>query len=214
MSDLQTFKSTSQPLTLLMARYAAGSDAAFAELHDRLRPVLHTKIQRWINNLAEVHDLVQIVFLRAHCSRQSFVCPPRPNDHAVIAWYLAIARNATFTHLRKCYRERAVFDRRCWEDCRPDDLEHRAHPLSGAHLEGAMVRAERDQQIQKRVRQAVQTLKPQQRIVIERKLSGESLARVAEALNVPYVTIRVRAHRGYKTLARQLEDTKKLLAVG
>src|SRR5690606_22615786 len=64
---------------------------------------------------------------------------------------------------------------------------------------------EREVEIIEKVRAAIAQLPEGQRLVLEmHKLEGLSMAEVAQRLDIREGAVRVRAHRGYKALARLL----------
>ena len=64
----------------------------------------------------------------------------------------------------------------------------------------------------RRVRAAIEQLPPGQREVLTmHKLQGMTMAQVAEALQIREGAVRVRAHRGYKNLAKLLGASTLLL---
>ena len=66
-------------------------------------------------------------------------------------------------------------------------------------------RRELQAEIVERVRQAIEQLPRAQREVLTlHKLRGMPMAKVAQHLNIREGAVRVRAHRGYKSLARLL----------
>lgn len=148
-----------------------------------------------------VDDLLQLTFLKAHLARERFAVQGSDPDGAVQGWYFAIARNVALDHLRSRSRQ----DRRRVDLERADggpDLE-----LADAlgTIEQHITDRERADEVVEQVRQAIAQLPASQREVVElHKLRGLSMAEVAARLNIQEGAARVRAHRGYKALARLL----------
>jgi RNA polymerase sigma-70 factor (ECF subfamily) len=190
-------------LHALMSAYLGGDERAFAELHRRLSPLLRSQIRAKISSLATAEDLLQATFMKAHGARDRFVAPEGASpDRAVVVWYTTIARNATIDHLRRFYRERAVK-----LDTSGTDTIELLEQLSDAapSIEAIAVERERQLGITKRIRNALTSLPRSQReVVTMHKLEGKTMAEISDELGVREGTIRVRAHRGYKSLANML----------
>lgn len=187
-------------LLALMDRYVDGDRRAFAELHVLLGPRLRGFLTKLVRDDATVDDLLQLTFLKAHLARERFVVQGSDPDGAVQAWYFAIARNVALDHLRS--RGRA--------ERRRVDLERDEGPdLELADGRGTIEEHITDRELAdatiEQVRVAIAQLPDSQREVVElHKLRGLSMAEVAARLQIREGAARVRAHRGYKALARLL----------
>lgn len=82
-----------------MARYAAGEDAAFAELHAMVASRLYGYLMRRTGDSDLVEDLVQQTFLQVHRARTSFLA-----GADVMPWLLSIARRLLIDHVRRAHR--------------------------------------------------------------------------------------------------------------
>jgi RNA polymerase sigma-70 factor (ECF subfamily) len=184
----------------LMEGYVDGDRRAFGELHDRLTPRLRGFLMRLVRNESAVDDLVQLTMLKAHLARDRFRLQGGDPDGAVAGWYFAIARNVAMDHLRKRTRT----------ERRTANAKDASDPVAGVaddapSIEALATDAEREREIIDRVREAIAKLPPGQREVVElHKLQGMSMADVAQRLQIREGAVRVRAHRGYKALARLL----------
>jgi RNA polymerase sigma-70 factor (ECF subfamily) len=138
--------------------------------------------------------------LKAHLARDRFRLQGGDPDGAVAGWYFAIARNVAMDHLRKRTRT----------ERRTANAKDASDPVAGVaddapSIEALATDAEREREIIDRVREAIAKLPPGQREVVElHKLQGMSMADVAQRLQIREGAVRVRAHRGYKALARLL----------
>ena len=190
-------------LSELMEHYLDGDDRAFAQLYERLSPLVRAQIRGKVSNPATAEDLVQATFMKAHGARERFATPEGASpDRAVAVWYSTIARNATIDHLRRVYRERAVKLDTAGEDT-VELLESMRDPLP----DGEMMAVDHERQvgIASKIRQALARLPQSQReVVTMHKLDGMTMAEISEKLGVREGTLRVRAHRGYKALAGML----------
>jgi RNA polymerase sigma-70 factor, ECF subfamily len=79
-------KSVPSDVDLLMARYAAGDDATFAALYDRVAPRLYAFLLRRTQDRGRAEELVQQTLLQMHCARDRFLPGAR-----VLPWMYAIA---------------------------------------------------------------------------------------------------------------------------
>ncbi len=141
-----------------------------------------------------VDDLLQLTFLKAHLARGRFLVHGDDPDGAVQGWYFAIARNVALDHLRSRSRQ----------DRRRVDLEFDL-PDENSELEQTISEREVAEEAIEQVREAIARLPASQREVVElHKLRGLSMAEVAQRLQIREGAARVRAHRGYRALARLL----------
>jgi len=184
----------------LMERYVDGDRRAFSELHSRLTPKLRGFLLKLMRDEATVDDVIQLTMLKAHLARERFELRHGDPDGAVQGWYFAIARNVAMDSLRKRGRQQRRVTRSVEG---ADGLAEIADDAPTVE-QGAAI-SETEAQIVDRVREAIARLPPGQREVVEmHKLSGMSMAEVAERLQIREGAVRVRAHRAYKALARLL----------
>lgn len=187
-----------------MDRYIDGDPQAFARLHAALGPRLRGFLMKLVRDEATVDDLLQLTFLKAHLARDRFDLQGGDPDGAVQGWYFAIARNVALDHLRARGRRAR----------RQVDLAGQAGererlqlelPDTGESIEQLAIETEQAAAIVDDVRAAIAKLPASQREVVElHKLRGLSMAEVADRLQIREGAARVRAHRGYKALARML----------
>ncbi|PRQ07495.1 ECF RNA polymerase sigma factor SigL [Enhygromyxa salina] len=148
-----------------------------------------------------VDDLLQLTFLEAHLARDRFCVQGGDPDGAVQGWYFAIARNVAPDHLR----QRGRRDRRRVELDAHAGGPERELADDAASVEALALEHERADEIIDQVRDAIALLPASEREVVElHKLRGMTMAEVAERLQIREGAVRVRAHRGYKALARSL----------
>ncbi|TPV95546.1 MAG: RNA polymerase sigma factor [Myxococcales bacterium FL481] len=188
-----------------MEQYVEGDRRAFEELHDLLSSPLRGFLVKLVRSEAAADDLLQVTLLKAHLARERFEVRTGDPDAAVEAWYFTIARNVAMDHLRKQGRElrRQIMGA-------PDQTDVTDRLVDGDPIveDRAVEREVRDEIIAS-VRAAIDKLPPSQREIVElHKLRGMSMAEVAERLQVREGTLRVRAHRSYKALARLLGSSK------
>ena len=182
-----------------MDRYCDGDPRAFARLHAALTPRLRGFLIDFVHDESTADDLLQLTFLKAHLARERFCVQGGNPDGAVQGWYFAIARNVALDLLRQ--RGRRV-RREGRDSVDVGDLELADETAS---VEQLALGQEHGDAVIGQVREALAQLPAGQREVVElHKLQGMSMAEVAERLDIREGTARVRAHRGYKTLARLL----------
>jgi RNA polymerase sigma-70 factor (ECF subfamily) len=174
-------------LEALMERYADGDLSAFDELYELLRAPLISNLRRWLRTDDKVQDALQVALLKVHASRQRY-----RRGAPVLPWVMTIARNVALDHLRsRAAQERPLDDETAGRI--PDD-----RPIFDW-------REEDEREVIHAVRNAVEQLPASSREVIRlHKLEGRPMSEVAEVLGIKEGAARVRAHRGYKVLARLL----------
>jgi len=168
----------------LIVGHAAGDREAFPQLYRRyLQPLLRLMVRQHRNG-DEAHDLVQQTFLQVHRARADFDPSRRFRP-----WLYAIALNLSRESLRKRQRRPTV-----WNES-PGLAEPIAAELSPDEIQAA-----------RHVRRAIATLPHDQREVIELHwFDGLTFQEIAQCLDMPANTAKVRAHRGYKKLRETLQ---------
>jgi RNA polymerase sigma-70 factor, ECF subfamily len=181
----------------LLEQYVDGDDRAFARLYALLVPRVRGRLAKMVRDPAQVEDLMQLTFMRAHQARERFAVVDGEADRAVEAWYLAIARNVALDHLRQDYRRER---RHSILEARGDVAGMGAsEPMPNAEEVG--IEQEAAARTARRVHAALDRLPPGQREVVRmHKLGGLSMAQIAGSLGVRPGALRVRAHRAYKAL--------------
>lgn len=167
-----------------MRRAQAGDEEAYAELLVRLaeaarryvRSRLHAPVP-WID------DAVQDILVAVHHARHTF-----DGRRPLAPWFYAIARHRFVDALRREQRVRAHE--------RPGETG--PEPATAAEAGGSGIDMEA-------VRRALAALPPRQREVVEAmKLRDESVREIAARLEMTVTSVKVTAHRGYRTLRRLL----------
>lgn len=179
-------------LETLMERYVDGDAAAFDELFRQLRGPLASSLRRWLRTDDKIDDALQITLMKVHNSRARY-----RRGAPVLPWVLTIARNVALDHLRS----RASKDR---------SLDEEAAARIPDESEDLRWRLEDEKEVIEAVRAAVEQLPPSSREVVRlHKIEGRPMSEVAEILGIKEGAARVRAHRGYKSLAKLLLGFRK-----
>ena len=168
----------------LMERYVDGEPEAFEFLYRRVSPNLLGYLLRLTRNRERAEDLLQITFSKIHRARGSYL-----RGAPILPWILAIARRS-FLDERRSANVRT-------EDLSPDGSlpeqqnEERALPaeLSDA-LEVALGR------LPETYREAI----------VLTKITGLSVAEAASVLGATETAVKLRVHRGYNQLRKELEQ--------
>jgi RNA polymerase sigma-70 factor (ECF subfamily) len=173
----------SRSIEELMERYVEGSADAFSQLYRRISPNLLGYLLRLTRDRMRAEDLLQVTFTKIHRARQSYL-----RGAPVLPWVLAIARRSFLDERRHARTQN--------EDLSPDGTlpEPRPEPstvpsdLSDA-LENAL------DALPEAYREAIQLT----------KVSGLSIAEAAGVLGTTETAVKLRVHRGYNQLRKELE---------
>lgn len=167
-----------------MRRAQEGEEEAYAELLVLLTAATRSYV--WLRLRAPVpwiDDVVQETLIAVHHARHTF------DDRRPFApWFYAIARNRYIDVLR---REQRVRQREIAGDVWPEVRRATNDATSRVDM-GA-------------VQEALASLPPRQREIVEAiKLRDESVRDIAARLGMTMTSVKVTAHRGYRTLRRLL----------
>jgi len=169
-----------------MQRYAAGDDAAFAELYDSLADRLYGYLRRHVSERHRCDDLLQETFLRMHKARGTFL-----TGATVLPWAFAIARRLVIDQARRERRVPRVVDDL---DSAPDE------PVGAENSPEQVIEARR---LAQRLAGALAELPDSQRTVFELlKQDGLTLSEAAEVLGITVTAVKLRAHRAYESLRK------------
>ena len=177
-----------------MERYAAGEEAAFAELYDVLAPRLLGFLRKATRDEHAAEDLMQQTLMQMHRARGSFIPGAR-----VTPWAFAIARRLLIDSVRRQRLERRLFS-----DAPAD--EEQLIAAGGATMVSAdeLLHARR---LERRVLQRFDALpETQQRAYRLLHQEGLSLQGAAEALGTSVTAVKMRAHRAYLALRGVLRE--------
>jgi RNA polymerase sigma-70 factor (ECF subfamily) len=167
----------------LMERYVGGSADAFAELYRRISPVLMGYLLRLTRSRVRAEDLLQITYSKIHRARASYL-----QGAPVLPWVLAIARRS-FLDERRAAKSRT-------EDLSADGTLPEPPPTPEGTPSDVSIALE----------SALDTLPETYREAIQlTKISGLSIAEAASVLGASETAVKLRVHRGYNLLRKELE---------
>ena len=168
---------------LLMERYVGGSAQAFSELYRRISPNVMGYLLRLTRSRVRAEDLLQITFSKIHRARDSYL-----KGAPVLPWVLAIAR-------------RSFLDERRAAKSRTEDLS-----ADGTLPEPPPVQEGAPTDVSVALEQALDALPEAYREAIQlTKISGLSIAEAATVLGATETAVKLRIHRGYNQLRKELE---------
>jgi RNA polymerase sigma-70 factor (ECF subfamily) len=167
----------------LMEAYIDGSAAAFDGLYRRISNTVYAYLLRLTRNRERAEDLLQVTFSKVHRARGSFL-----RGAPVLPWVLAIARRS-FLDERRSARVRT-------EDLSNDGSLPEPPPEPGGLPPDVAAALERAlDELPDPYREAIQLT----------KVSGLSIAEAAGVLGASEAAVKLRVHRGYNLLRKQLE---------
>jgi RNA polymerase sigma-70 factor (ECF subfamily) len=167
-----------------MRRAQEGEEEAYAELLVLLTAATRSYVRLRVGApVPWIDDVVQETLIAVHHARHTF-----DGRRPFAPWFYAIARNRFVDVLR---REQRV---------RRHELAGDAWPELECATNDATSRVDMEA-----VHQALASLPPRQREIVEAiKLLDESVRDIAARLDMTMTSVKVTAHRGYRTLRRLL----------
>jgi RNA polymerase sigma-70 factor (ECF subfamily) len=168
----------------LMEQYVAGSASAFDQLYRRTAPQLYGYIVRLTQDRNRADDLLQVTFAKVHRARGSYL-----RGAPVLPWMLAIAR-------------RSFYDER-----RTAHAKHEQLTRSGTLPETEPAQADCASDVTEAVERALDAMPVHYREAIQlTKVTGLTIKEAAQVLDTSPMAVKLRVHRGYALLRRQLES--------
>jgi len=177
------------PADLALDRYAAGDDAAFAEVYDAVAPRLYAYLRKQTRDAALAEDVLQQTLLKMHLARGTFL-----SGAAVMPWAYAIARRLFVDSLRRGRREVLA----------PTDEPRETEASDDVPAADELVAAG---QLARRLETELARLPEAQRTAFALvKQEGLSMAEAAGVLGTTVSAVKLRAFRAYQTLRVALGD--------
>ena len=169
---------------VLMRRYQAGDEQAFATLFERHAPRVHGFLLRHVGQRALADDLLQATWLHVHRARKTF-----RDGERFTPWLYTIANNLRRDEARRAARDRGELTRDGrWPEPRPSapDLE-----------------------LEARVRAALQAIPESYReVIVLHRWHDLGFIDIAKMLGTTEGAVKLRAHRGYLALRDELAKVK------
>lgn len=170
----------------LLARIAAGDQAAFAQFYDRLSGLLVATARRILGDTAEAEDVTHDVFLSIWEKAAGF----DPARGSPVAWSLTLVRNRAIDRLRSRTRRGELLSAAATSDLGYHEPAGDAAPLAADLAERSTV-----------VRSALADLPAEQRRALELAFfSGLTHDQIARRLDSPLGTVKARIRRGLLAL--------------
>lgn len=164
----------------LLARYAAGDEAAFDDLVHLHEEAAFWTARRLVRDDDSAHDVVQDAFIRVLQHRDSY-----DTSRPFRTWFLRIVRNLAIDHLRRRRHERD---------------EDQVGPVVRSHAGDDLDRSE----IRRCIAEVMETLPDKYHdLLVLREAQGMRADRIAERIGVDYATTRWRIHQARKLFRRE-----------
>lgn len=180
----------------LVARVCAGEPALFAQLYRRYYKRVFALAFGMTGRREQADDMAQEVFLRAYERLGTF-----GGNSSFATWLYRLAVNHCLNYCRSEHRHRNRM-------VGAEDATSSAN-APGPGAEENIASALWQDQVQIRVRRALQALKPDARLLIVLKdVEGLSYEEIADRLNCSTGTVASGLSRARKLLARKLEDLR------
>jgi RNA polymerase sigma-70 factor (ECF subfamily) len=174
-------------LELLMAEYVEGNAESFDRLYRRVSPKLLGYLLRLTRNRERAEDLLQVTFTKVHRARASYL-----QGAPLLPWLLAIARRSFYDERR---RSRVRHEQLSTDGELPEPApEDNKLPNDAADALETALNA-----LPEAYREAIQLT----------KITGLSLNEAAEVLGTTATAVKLRVHRGYVALRKNLEAAKE-----
>lgn len=168
-----------------MELYVDGRGDAFDELYSRISGKLLGYLLRLTRNRDRAEDLLQITFTKVHRARSSYM-----RGAPLLPWLLAIARRSFYDE-RRAARNRS-------EDLSSDGSlpEPRPAPAEGVPNDVSEALERALDNLPESYREAIQLT----------KITGLSIADAADVLGTTPTAVKLRVHRGYNLLRKELDS--------
>lgn len=167
----------------LMESYVDGNAEAFEALYRKLSPSLFGYLLRLTRQRERAEDLLQVTFSKVHRARGSYL-----RGAPVLPWLLAIAR-------------RSFLDDRRHANSRSEDLSYDGNLPEPRPEETGL-----PSDLSAALERALDALPEAYREAIQlTKISGLSIAEAADVLGSTETAVKLRVHRGYEQLRKELD---------
>lgn len=180
----------------LIARAAAGDQAAFQQLFRQHRDTVARVVHRFLGPSHELEDVVQDVFVHVYRSLPSF-----RGDSKFSTWLYRLTANVTKMHLRK-KRSRPRFADVPVPETREDSPQERPDDV-----------AERNERVEALYRLLDRLAEKKRTVLVLHDLEGLAAKDIAEIVDAPVLTVRTRLFYARKELYAALAEEPALASV-
>jgi RNA polymerase sigma-70 factor (ECF subfamily) len=179
--------------TLIVRKVLKGEANAFSGLVDRYQRPIFNFIYRFFGQYDLASELTQDTFLKCFQSLRSF-----DQQRKFSTWLYTIAKNICIDEYKRRKHQSALY----LEDF-PETIEGVRPPDSAANPQMQCILREDSG----RLMDAIQDLEPDKKAtLILHYFQGLSYNEIAEALNIPLSTVKIRIFRAKKALLKALEE--------
>lgn len=172
---------------ILVQKCIQGDARAFNELMNRYKRQVYSLILRIVHNPADAEDLAQDTFIKAYRNLAAF-----DPQYPLLTWLFKIAHNTSIDHLRSCKGSTVTID----DEENPIELEDTA-----PSLEEKMERESEKALIERMVATVPD---PYREVLVLRHQQELSYEEIAEVMQIPVGTVKVRLFRGREILKNKL----------
>ena len=173
-----------------------GDQQAYAKIVERFRGKIFGLILRMVKRKDVAEDLVQETFIKAFNSLASF-----NSEYAFSTWLYKIAVNNCIDHFRKRRLQTFPLDKPI--DSKDGKIQREFPDSQEAHPDRKLIFKERKLMIQ----HAIDSLPPKYRhAIILRHTQDKSYEEIANELDIPLGTVKVRIFRAREMLKKSLKD--------
>lgn len=185
----------SKDISQLIERALADDQQAFTEIVNRYQKQIYHFINRMIKDDAQAQDLTQETFIKAFRALDSF-----NSNYAFTTWLYKIASNNCIDHFRK--RRLSTYSLDTPMKAKDGDMK-RDFANSDYGPESEMISKEKTYQIET----AIKSLpKKYREAILLRHTKDKSYEEIADILDVPLGTVKVRIFRAREMLKSKLKE--------
>ena len=173
-----------------------GNEQAYAEIVHLYKDKIYGMVFRMVKNKVEAEDLTQETFIKAFNSLATF-----NSEYAFSTWLYKIAANNCIDHFRKKRLKTLPIDKPV--QIRDNEVQREFPDQSEQEPDNKLLNKERNTLIQ----EAIDALPPKYRkAILLRHTKDKSYEEIAEELNLPLGTVKVRIFRAREMLKKLLRN--------
>ena len=165
-----------------------GDKKAYARLFKEITPIIRAFIGKKLNHFEDTEDVVQEILISIHRAGHTY-----DTQRPFKVWMFTIARYRLNDHLRSVYRKRDY-----GQDINFDDASY------GLSSDENVTKIYENSEYLSKMMSFLP--EKQKKIVNMMKIEGYSAKEVANIMDMSVSSVKVSAHRAYKTLALKVEE--------